>query len=160
MQARRRRLAATVAASAALIGLTACERPTPIVTLYSGGTSLYDEAFSYCFPGQDPAKEPGTPGACRFDADRQPEVLEVRPGDEVVVDVDREIADSGWYVVLQATVGGQPRSSRLATQQDHVTSFQPVFTQPPTIRVQVHKLEAPRDDAKPVGVWQFTIVPK
>ena len=159
MQARlRRRLGATLTASAALFALTGCQEPTPIVTLYSGGTSLYDEAFSYCFEGQDPGKEPGAEGACRFDADRQTKVLAVRPGDEVVVDVDREIADSGWYVVLRGTQATQ--QTRLATQQEHVTSFQPDFTQSPTITVLVQKLTDTSDTAQSVGVWQFTLVPE
>ena len=159
MQARvRRRLGATLAASAAILGLSGCERPTPIVTLYSGGTSLYDEAFSYCFDGQDPGKEPGSEGACRFDADRQTKVLGVHPGDEVVVDVDRDIADKGWYVVLRGT--GPNQQTRLATQQEHVTSFQPDFTQSPTITVLVQKLTEASDTAQSVGVWQFTLVPE
>ncbi len=157
MQARRRRrLAAVVGVSAALVGLTACERPTPAVTLYSGDTSTYDEAFSYCFDGQDPSKQPGEAGACRFDSERVPDVLTVRPGDEVLVDVDEELTGNGWFVVLRGA-GGQ--ASRLAVQTEHVTSFQPDFSQSPTITVQVQRLSAPREDAQVTGVWQFTIVP-
>ena len=159
MQARlRRRLGATLTASAALIALTGCEQPTPIVTLYSGGTSLYDDAFSYCFDGQDPAKEPGTAGACRFDADRQTKKLGVRPGDVVVVDVDRDIAEKGWYVVLRGAEANQ--QVRLATQQEHVTSFQPDFTQSPTITVLVQKLTDTSDTAQSIGVWQFELFPE
>ncbi len=158
MQARRRRLVAVLGASAALAGLTGCEKPTPLVTLYSGNESINDSAFSFCFEGQDRAKEPGTPGACRYDTGdgRQPKVLTVRPGDEVTVDVDKDLAEAGWFVALR---GAQGRSSRLATQSEHVTSFQPDFSESPTITVEVQKLESPRDDAKAVGVWQFVIVP-
>ena len=46
MQARRRRLTASLGALAAVLALSGCERPTPIVTLYSSGTSLYDEAVT------------------------------------------------------------------------------------------------------------------
>lgn len=158
MQARRRRLAAVLGASAALLGLTGCEKPTPLVTLYSGNASINDRAFSFCFEGQDPAKEPGTEGACRFDTDggRQPKVLTVRPGDEVTVDVDKDLADAGWFVALR---GAGSTSSRLATQSEHVTSFQPDFSASPTITVEIQKLEEPKDDAQPVGVWQFAVVP-
>ncbi len=158
MQARRRRLATALGVSAALFGLAACEKPTPIVTLQSGSVSLYDSAFSYCFEGQDPTQEPGAPDACRFDTgeNRQPKVLEVRPGDEVLIDVDKSIAESGWFVALRGA-GGQ--ASRLATQTEHVTRFQPDFSQSPTITVEIRKLASPRDDAQPVGVWQFAVVP-
>ena len=155
MQARR--FPALVGASADLFGLTACERPTPLVTLYSGETSINDRAFSYCFEGQDPAKEPGTPGACRFDTEgRTAKVLEVDPGDEVVVDVDRDLAHTGWTVVLRAP-GGQP--SRLAIQDEHVTSFQPDFSRSPQITLEVLKLDRKAEDARAVGVWQFALVP-
>lgn len=159
MQSRRRRLTAALGACAAVLGLAGCERPTPIVTLYSSGTSLYDYALSYCFEGQDPAREPGTEGACRFDtAGRSAKVLEVRPGEEVLVDVDRELSESGWVVVLRGSQQGQ--ASRLATQEDeHVTHFQPDFTQSPVITVEVQRLERPAEDARPTGIWQFQIVP-
>ncbi len=159
MQARRRRLIASLGACAALAGLTACEKPTPLVTLYSSGTSINDVALSYCFPGQDPAKEPGTEGSCRFDTEgRMAKVLEVRPGEEVLVDVDREISESGWFVVLRGQQQGQ--QSRLATQQhEHVTRFQPDFTQSPVITVEIQKLASAAEDARPVGIWQFQVAP-
>lgn len=157
MQARRRRPAAALGAVVALVALTGCEKPTPTVTLHSGSRTIHDDAFSYCFSGQDPAKEPGTPGACRYDtASRTAKVLQVRPGDEVLVDVDKDLADAGWYVVLR---GRQGKQSRLATQQEHVTSFVPDFSASPTITVEVQKLQSPSDTAKSVGVWQFAVVP-
>lgn len=158
MQARRRP-AAALGLALALAALAGCEKPTPIVTLYSGDRSVYDEAFSYCFSSQDPAKQPGTDGACRYATSdgRTPKVLKVRPGDEVTVDVDKDLADKGWFVALRGA-GGQ--TSRLATQSGHVTSFQPDFTQSPTITLEVQKLESASDNAKPVGVWQFAIVPR
>lgn len=159
MQARRRRLIASLGACAALVGLTACEKPTPSVTIYSSGTSIHDSALSYCFEGQDLTREPGTEGACRFDTeDRVAKVLEVRPNEEVLVDVDREISESGWLVVLRGSQPGQ--QSRLAIQQDeHVTRFQPDFSQSPVITVEIQKLERPAEDARPTGIWQFQIVP-
>ena len=157
MPARRRRSVAVLGACAALLSLTGCERPTPLVTVYSGDTALNDRAFSYCFPGQDPAKEPGTEGACRFDTQgRKPEVLKVKPGDQVVIDVDKDLANSGWTAVLRAP-GGQP--GRLAVQTGHVAFFEPDFSRSPQLTLEVLKLNAPRDDARAVGIWQFVLVP-
>lgn len=156
MQARR--LVAVLGTAAALVGLAGCEKPTPLVTVYSGATSLYDHAFVYCFEGQDPAKEPGTPGACRFDTEgRTQKVLEVEPGDSVLVDVDRELADTGWFVALRPREG---EAQRLATQNEHVTRFVPDFNRSGTYILEVRKLENPRDDAQPTGLWQFALVPK
>lgn len=158
MQARRR-LAVALGTAAALVGLTGCQKPTPLVTLYSGSTALHDVALSYCFSGQDPAKQPGATGACRYDtpSDRRTKILRVKPGAEVLVDVSKTLADSGWFVALR---GANNQVSRLATQQkQHVTSFQPDFSQSPTIVVEVHKLVSPSDTAATVGLWQFDIVP-
>ena len=155
MQARRR-LAVALAVSAALVGLTGCDKPTPLVTLYSGNASVHDTALSYCFEGQDPAAQPGSADACRYDTGRTPKVLKVRPGDEVTVDVSKDLADAGWYVALR---GSGDQASRLATQSEHVTSFQPDFSRSPTIVVEVQKLTSPSDNATSVGLWSFTIVP-
>ena len=153
MQARSRRLTATLGACAALVGLTACEQPTPAVTLYSSGTSIHDTAVSFCFPGQDLAKEPGTDGACRFDtADRVPKVLGVQPGEEVLVDVDRDIADAGFLVLLNGT----PVATGAA---EHTARFQPDFNQGTILGVEVRKLADPQDPSRATGIWQFQVVP-
>ncbi len=153
-----RRLVAVLGTAAALVGLAGCERPTPLVTLFSGTTSLYDHAWVYCFEGQDPAAEPGTPGACRFDTqDRTQKVLEVEPGDEVLVDVDRDLVHTGWFVALRPREGD---AQRLATQTEHVTRFVPDFNRSATYVLEIRKLENPRDDARPTGLWQFALVPK
>ncbi len=156
MQARRRP-AAALAAALALVGLTACQKPTPIVTLYSGGATLHDNAFSYCFPGQDPAQQPGGADSCRFDTggDRAPALLRVKPGGSVLVDVDKDLADTGWFVALR---GRDSQASRLPTQTGHTVTFSPDFSQSPTITVQVTKLSS-ADNGRPVGVWQFVIAP-
>lgn len=153
----RRRIRVSLAVVVALSGLLACDKPTPAVTLYSGPTSINDNAFSFCFDGQDPAVQQGGKDACRYDAGRPPKVLQVRPGDEVTVDVDKDVADSGWYVALR--IDGQP-ASRLATQKGHVVRFQPDFSKATTQLVEVRKLASPRDDAKVVGLWIFAVVPR
>lgn len=155
----RRRPAAALGAVAALVLLSGCERPTPLVTLYASGKSINDRAFSFCFEGQDPAAAPGTAGACRYDVGggRLPELLRVEPGDEVLVDVAKDLADAGWQVVLREA-GGQ--ASRLATQKEHTTRFQPDFNRSDVITVEVQKLQGTGDGARPVGVWQFTVVPR
>lgn len=152
-----RRLASAAGTVAALLSLSACQKPTPIVSLYGSGTALHDSAFSYCFDGQDPSKQPGSPGACRYEADRTPEVLRVRPGDVVTVDVDKDLSDAGWFVAL-GTGTSPPRA--LAAQSGHVTTFQPDFSAGPTVTVQVRKLESTKPGAKPLGVWQFVVVPR
>lgn len=156
MQARRRRLAAASTALGAILGLTACEQPTPLVSLYSGGTTLQDRAFSFCFPGQDPQRMAGEPGACRYDSERKPLVLQVRPGDSVLIDVDKDLADAAWFATLR--VEGK-EGSRIAVQEEHTGRIQPDFNQGPQQFLEVRKLDRAADDAQVVGLWLFVVVP-
>lgn len=156
MQARRR-LAASVTAAATLVGLTGCEAPTPLVTLYASGTSLHDEAFSYCFEGQDPKKEAGQDGACRYDAERQPKVLQVRPGDTVLIDVDEQLADTAWFATLR---GEGEEGQRIAVQEGHTSRVQPDFNAGARQFLEVRKLDRPADDATVTGLWLFVVVPE
>ena len=109
-----RRPLACVAAVGALLGLSACEKPAPIVTVVSGGESVYSEANAWCFEGQtgDECAERAT-GATS---------IPVRPGETVGVDVDKELAEGGWYLTLSAPGEGQePQSS--GPQEGHYLSF-------------------------------------
>lgn len=158
MQARRRRPAAVLGVVVAFAGLTACTRPTPGVTLYSGGATVRDDAFSYCFDAQDPQAAQGAQDACRIEAERAPEVLRVRPGDTVLVDVDKDLADSGWFAALR-TEGHDP--VRTAVQsEEHVVRVQPDFNQGTRQFLEVRKLDGPREDARVVGLWLFVVVPE
>ena len=47
-----RRPLACVAAVGALLAVSACEKPAPIVTVVSGSESVYTEASTWCFEGQ------------------------------------------------------------------------------------------------------------
>lgn len=157
MQPRRRRLAASACGVLALAGLAACEKPLPIVTVQSGGNHLYDEALSFCFEGQDPALEPGTDGACRFEEGRETKVLEVTPGDQVAIDVDIELAESGWFAALRPE-DGEPQA--LAVQDEHYLRFLPDFNQSPSYTLEIRQLERPEEGAPVVGYWQFVVVPE
>ena len=156
MQARRRRLARSLTVVGALLALTACEKPTPQVTVYSGGTSLNDRAYSFCFEGQDPVAGPTDEGACRYDTDRQPEVLTVRPGAEVLIDVDKDLADASWFAALR--VEGQS-AQRTALQDEHTSRVQPDFNQGAPQFLEVRKLASEAEDAAVLGLWVFALVP-
>ncbi len=153
-----RRTLAALAAGAALLGLSACEAPAPIVTLYSGDTSLYDEAFVFCFDGQDPEKGPEEDGACRFDAERQATLLQVTPGDEVLVDVDKDLADAAWFVSLTPEGGEAVRVTDIEVES-HTARVLPDFSQGVRQTLEVRKL-ASEDDDTVTGLWRFTLVPQ
>ncbi len=116
-----RRPLACVAAVGALLAVSACEKPAPIVTVVSGSKSVYTEASTWCFEGQQPPD-------C---AERESEVQEVpvRGGDTVGVDVDKELVDRGWYIELSEPEGraaeGQEQSQpqRSEPQDGHYFTF-------------------------------------
>lgn len=164
MPARPRRLLVALAGGAALIGLSGCgQKPTPIVTLYSGDTSLYDHAAVFCFEDQDPSKEPGTEGACRYNLERTPELLSVQPGDQILVDVDEDLADAAWFVTLRPAENSEAGSEVAVStveSESHTARVQPNFGQAPRQILTVRKLASEDENAEVLGLWTFTIVPE
>jgi hypothetical protein len=113
----RRRLLAAASATFALTALAACEKPAPLVTLVSGGESVYTEAATYCFEeGQELDS-----GECvtRHEGVTQ---LSVRGGDKVGVDVGEEVVERGWQ--LELSDPQDPRSVQTSPPlDDHYFTF-------------------------------------
>lgn len=154
----RRRTAAALTALAAVAGLSGCTKPTPLVTLVSGGHTVKAEATTYCFAGQDPQRAAGTQGACRLDPTAVPTVLRVTPGQQVSVDVSKALASKGWYVLVKAAEG----SSRSVPQDGHYFAFPAGFTAGlrAPLQIEVHSTDSARDGAHETGVWQFQLAPR
>ena len=153
----RRRLFATASAVGALLALTACEQPAPIVTVVSGGESVYTEASTYCFEGQSVEQ-----GNCATRAEGTTE-LPVRGGQTVGVDVDEALLEHGWYIELSdpaaAAQGGQAaQPQRSEPQTGHYFTFTaPNLPAGSTLLLNVRSLG---EDAQPNGEWSFTLTPK
>ena len=145
-----RRPLACVAAVGALLALSACEKPAPIVTVVSGGQSVYAEANTWCFEGQ-------TPPDC---AERHEGTtsLSVRAGETVGVDVDKELADGGWYLELSAPGGdGEQQPQRSEPQEGHYFSFTaPSLAQGSTLDLTVRAIG---EGEEPRGEFSFELVP-
>lgn len=159
------RLLAAGTAAASLLLLSGCgnlEKPSPLVSIVSGGRSVHSEATSYCFDGQSPKKEPGSPGGCSFSR-RAPQLVQVRPGDQIGVDVAKTLADTGWVVVVKpqgAVPGGeQPREQSSQVQDSHYFAFPPPVGNGP-IELQVRSLASSRQGAPVTGLWRFILTPK
>jgi hypothetical protein len=131
------------------------------VSVVSGTHTTHAEATTYCFDGQDASKQPGTPGGCSFTKD-SPDLLKVRAGDQVGVDVDKRIADKAWVVVLQPQVAdgkpqqAQPQSS--SVQTSHYFAFTPSFNDGP-LELQVKSLASSAPGAAVTGIWRFVLAP-
>ncbi len=145
-----RRPLACVAAAGALLALSACEKPAPIVTVVSGGQSVYTEASTWCFEGQ-------TPPDCAERAEGTTS-LPVRAGETVGVDVDKELADGGWYLELTAPGGdGEQQPQRSEPQEGHYFRFTaPSLAEGSTLDLTVRAIG---EGDEPRGEFQFELVP-
>jgi hypothetical protein len=155
-----RLLAAGTAAASLLLSGCGLEKPSPLVTVVSGSDFEDSEASSYCFEGQDPAKQPGEEGACAFD-EHQPPVVRVTPGEQVGVNVAQEIAEGAWVVTLQPVgAQGEQQGQASAVQDDHYFAFSPQFQQGAPLELRVRMLESADPGAETTGIWRFIIAPR
>jgi hypothetical protein len=151
MPARRRLLAATSTALA-LAALTGCEKPAPLVTLVSGGQSVYKQANLYCFDEGVTVDS----GECAQRAEGATR-LEVQRGETVGVDVGKDLVERGWRVQLgSGETAEQVQASDVLEDQHYFT-----FTAPdvPEEGIPLTVLTVDEADVS-TGEWLFLLVPK
>ena len=148
----RRRLLAAASATCALVALSGCEKPAPIVTVVSGGSSVYTEASEFCFDEEQTVDG----GGCSQRATEATR-LEVRPGERVGIDVDGELAERTWTLEIadpndpQRTQGSSPIS-------DHYFPFTaPGIAPGGMLLLTVRTVNA---TGGATGVWEFELVGK
>ncbi len=142
-------------AGALLLALTGCERPTPGVTLVSGGDSVHAQAVQFCRgAGFLTAKKDECPGT-------QDGVTVLRADQDglVGVDVDKALTKTGWFLFdldAQRSYG---------FQDGHYLSFVADYSNRPTtglinleVRQVDHKPTNANDLPKVVGLWAFQLV--
>ena len=146
-----RRLLHSAFAVGALLALSACEKPTPLVTVVSGGTSVYSEASTWCFEDQ-------TPPDCT-ERDQGTTRLQVRGGETVGIDVGKELVDDGWFIELSdpQAQDAEAQPQRSEPQTGHYFTFDaPNLPAGSRLLLTVRSLT---EDAEPSGEWQFTLTP-
>ncbi len=150
-----RRLTLAVTAAALLLTLSACERPTPGVTMVNGSRSVHSEAVQFC-RGEAflSAKKDECPGT-------QDRVTVLRADQDglVGVDVDKKLTETGWFLYdldAQRSYG---------FQDGHYLSFVADYSNRPTtgvinleVRQVDHKPVSENDLPKVVGLWAFQLV--
>lgn len=148
----RRRLLAAASAGLALTALAACEKPAPLVTVVSGGSSVHTEAAVFCFEeGQTLAE-----GGCAERAEGVP-TLEVRPGEQVGVDVGKELTERGWRLTLADPNDPQGGQSLPTTQTGHYFKFTaPGIPENGSLLLTVRTVAG----EEATGEWVFELVPK
>ena len=152
-QTARTRLAATATAVLALVGLTGCERPAPIVTVVSGGTSVHTEAAVWCFEGQS-----AQAGDCARRAEGET-VLPVSPGQRVGVDVSRPVVERGWFLELgDPAAQGQAQTSPVMEDEHYFAFTAPNIEPGSSLSLTVRTVGEDGNPANPTGEWRFTLV--
>jgi len=137
-----------LAAPLVLLALAACEKPTPSVTVSSGTTSVHREATTFCHEGQSAATQD-----CAENLD-EIGIVRVKAGDRVSIDVDGDLADSGWILV------DTEAKARSDVQDETHFSYTPDFSRSPVINLEVRSLDEVAEDADVTGVWRFQLVQK
>lgn len=144
-----RRFSAALVALLAVFALSACEKPTPGISVFSGTTSENSQAVCWSFDSDNLE-----PGACAEDliANADAATIPVLPGDTVGISVDPAVADSGWTASIGTTrLNAQPLSGHY---------FRFTFPDLQEIPAEGFPLviSAGRD-TKTRGVWVFRLVP-
>jgi hypothetical protein len=148
----RRRLLAAASATFALAALTACEKPAPIVTVVSGGESTYTEAATFCFDEGQTLDS----GACAQRAAGATR-LEVRPGERIGIDVDKELVERGWQLEISDPQDPQ-RTQASATITKHYFPFTaPGIAEGGALMLTVRTVD---EGGAPTGEWLFELVGK
>ena len=149
----RRRLTAVASAGLAVAALTGCEKPAPIVTVVSGSTSEWKEADVFCFEEGQTFED----GDC-VQRSTSPTQIPVTPGQQVGVDVSREVVERGWYVEL-AGPGGQGQAQQSGIQEHkHYFTFTAPQVDEGGLRLTVRTVGESEQGA-PTGEWVFDLVP-
>jgi hypothetical protein len=144
-----------LAGSLALVGvlaLTACEKPPPGVSVFSGMTSAYRAALCWSFDGEPLsaetcAQDVVTEALDGADVARIP----VISGQVIGISVDPAVADAGWYPVI---------GSQRLTQQP-ITSTYYRFTYPDLQEVPADgvPLQVVAGAQGTLGLWVFQLIP-
>lgn len=146
----RRRLLTAASAILALLAVAGCQKPAPLVTVVSGGRSVYSEASTFCF-------EQGQTLAAGDCAVRSPGLhrLEVRQGERIGIDVDKELVERGWQLELVDPADPE-RTQASSTITDHYFPFTAPGIAPGGALVLTVRTV---DEANaPTGEWQFELV--
>lgn len=127
--------------------LTACQKPTPSVTAATVGSSVRAQAVCWSAESTTPIGS---------DCSLNPSLvrnLSVTPGEFVGFSVDKEIAESGWVVVVN---GSRVTNSLLKTRYYRFNTAENSFSNGP-LEVEVYAITP---DSKARGVWAFTLAPR
>ena len=142
-------LAATAAAAGLL--LTACEKPAPGVSVFSGTTTEWREAVCWAFEAN--ALEPGD---CAQDVITEASTgdgvarIPVLPGETIGISVDPKVAEQGWTPVI-----GQQRLTSTPLETTYFRFTYPDLQELPADGVLLQVVAGRGESTK--GIWVFRL---
>ncbi len=135
------------------LGLTACDKPNPVATVFSGTSSQWREAACWSSDGgqidanacaQDVIK--GAAGGAKI------ATIPVVPGQTIGISVDPVVADAGW----SPQINGQSITQSPLTSTYFRFTY-PEFQQVPAEGLMMEILAGSEGGTR--GVWLFQLVP-
>ncbi|MDJ1138143.1 DUF2771 domain-containing protein [Streptomyces iconiensis] len=143
------------AVSLGLLALSACEKPTPMVTATVGSDAVSSEAACYDDGKAIPEKDvrscmSETPGKS----------VTISSGDKLRVGVDPEMADHGWLVLVDGkpAMSDAMKKTYYSFQGEAFFQEQPTPGQQPKAPKKSVKLSvAEVTDGQFTGIWHFTV---
>lgn len=143
------------AVSLGLLALSACEKPTPMVTATVGSDSITSEADCYDDGNAIPEKK------VRSCMSKTPdESISIGSGDKLRIGVDPSMADHGWLLL----VDGKPAMTDAMNKTYYSFQGEAFFQEqampgqqpaPPKKSAQLSVAEI--TDGKFTGIWHFTV---
>ncbi|WKX71021.1 hypothetical protein [Streptomyces sp. XD-27] len=156
----RRAAIAAGAVTLGLLGLTACDKPTPITTVTVGSHSESSEATKGC---RGDSKELSQKDIQTCLNKESGEKISVEPGQKVRIGVDPEVADSGWVVIAAGPVMNEPAKSTYRTfdgEELFAQKNEMGQPMPPKDEVTIAIVELGKGKGRNQGVknmWHFTL---
>jgi hypothetical protein len=151
---RARRAALLAAAGASVLALSACEKPSPGVSVFSGTSTEHSQALCWSFDG---ASLDST--ACAQDVIEDAlrgggvGTIPVVPGETIGISVDPTVAREGWTPVV-----GSQRLLETPTTSTYYRFTFPDLQEVPEAGLPLQVVAGQGDTT--VGIWIFRLVPR
>jgi hypothetical protein len=143
-----RRLARFVVAALAVVAavglLSACDRPTPKITVLGGGKVVTITPSTYCFDAAH----------CRSASTPDIPALTVAADAKVMIDVPRSVAHNGWQAKALSLDGKTVLGSSGTISDSHSYKVPSGVAGGNAFIVQVNELRNGKADA---GIWSFLV---
>jgi hypothetical protein len=145
---------AAALAGAGALALSACEAPTPLVTVFSGTTSVNSDAVCWSFE-----EEPVDESTCVPEGEVPS--LPYEASETIGISVDVDVAEGGWlpYVATGDGAEEQPLVAEPITSTYYRFAFPELAPEQSTVRLRIVAVTGEGEERDTRGAWLFTLRP-